>query len=170
MHVLSLQQTYVQCLWLLFLYVYRCSVCMLYGFPPAWAGSILSLTSQPLFPAVPPKRKMRLACETIIIFASTSAAPDCVRFSCSSPTASASAAACSPIASASAAAPRLHLDLLQLLLPGCVHFSCCSPISSTSAAAPRLHPLQLLLPDCFHFSCCWKVPTEEFAEFEVPVY
>ena len=61
--------------------------------------------------------------------------PDCIRFSC-----------CSPIASASAAAPRLHP--LQRMVPDCVRFSCCSPITSASAAAPRLRPLQLLLTDC----------------------
>ena len=48
--------------------------------------------------------------------------PDCVRFSC-----------CLPLASASAAAP------------DCVRFGCCSPIASASTAAPRLRPLQLLL-------------------------
>ena len=59
--------------------------------------------------------------------------PDCVRFNC-----------CSPIASASTAAPRLRplqlllarLRPLQLLLPDCVRFNCCSPAST---AAPRLH-------------------------------
>ena len=54
--------------------------------------------------------------------------PDCVRFSCSSPIAS---AACSLIASASAAAPDY------------VHFRACSPIVSASAAAPGLRPFQL---------------------------
>ena len=42
--------------------------------------------------------------------------PDCVRFGC-----------CSPIASASTAAPRLRL--LQLLLPDCARFNCCFPIA-----------------------------------------
>ena len=86
--------------------------------------------------------------------------PDCARFSCCSPLASASAASpdrvrfgCySPIASASTAAPRLRP--LQLLLPDyvrfnccspdCVRFNCCSPIASASTAA---RPLRLLLPD-----------------------
>ena len=45
------------------------------------------------------------------------------------------------------------IDLLQLLLPVCVHFSRCSPIASASHAR-RLRPLQLLLPDCVRFSCC----------------
>ena len=78
--------------------------------------------------------------------------PDCVRFSCCSLIASASAAAprfsfCSSIASTSASAPRLRP--LQLLLPDCstagapycVRFSFCSPIASLSAAAPRLCPI-----------------------------
>ena len=92
--------------------------------------------------------------------------PDCVRFSC-----------CSPIASASAAAPRLRPH--QLLLAVCVRFSCCSliadgpfqllldcvcfncccPIASASAASPRLRPLQLLLPDCIH-RLFWKIPAD----------
>ena len=63
--------------------------------------------------------------------------PNHVRFSC-----------CSPTVSASAAALRLHQ--LQLL-PDCFHFSCCSP--TASASAPRLHPLAL--PDYQPF---WKVP------------
>jgi len=71
--------------------------------------------------------------------------PDCIHFSC-----------CSPTAPASAAVPQLHL--LQLLLPNCVRFSCCSSIVfasaccslivSASTAAPRLHPLQLKLTGC----------------------
>ena len=71
--------------------------------------------------------------------------PACIRFSCRSPLAFASAAAldcqlhCFPIASASATAPRLCP--LQL----------CSPMASASSAAPRL---QLLLPDCVRFGCC----------------
>ena len=72
--------------------------------------------------------------------------PDCIRFSCCSSIASASAAACCLLlASASAAAPRLRP--LQLLLATCVRFSCYSPIASASTA-PHLRPLQLLLPDC----------------------
>ena len=107
--------------------------------------------------------------------------PDCVRFSCCSPLASASAAY-SPLASASAAALGpdcgIHFNccspLPPLLLPDCV---CCSPLASASAAAPdrvhfgcymyspiasastaaaRLRPLQLLLPDCV----CW-IPAHE---------
>ena len=66
--------------------------------------------------------------------------PDCIRFSC-----------CSLLASASAVA--LRLRPLQLLLPDCVRFNC-SPIASTSAVAPRLRPLQLLLPDRVRFNCC----------------
>ena len=50
--------------------------------------------------------------------------PDCIRFSC-----------CSPLASASAAAPRLRP--LQLLLPDSVRFNCSSPIASPSTAAPH---------------------------------
>ena len=49
--------------------------------------------------------------------------PDCVRFGC-----------CSPNASAST------------LLPDGVCFVCCSPIASASTAACRLRPLRLLLP------------------------
>ena len=72
-----------------------------------------------------------------------------------------------------AATPRLRplqllladcIDLLQLLLPIFVRFSCCSPIASicfnccspflsASAAARHLCLLQLLLPDCVHFNC-----------------
>ena len=100
--------------------------------------------------------------------------PDCVRFSCCSPLASApqlllaacvcaSAAApgpdcgirfncCSPFASASsclspiapASSAARRLHPLQLLLP----------IASTLAATPRLRPLQLLLPDYVSFDCC----------------
>ena len=72
--------------------------------------------------------------------------PDCVRFSCYSPLASASTAAPGPDCGihfnycslfASAAAPRS-----RLLLTACTRFSCCS----------RSRPLRLLLPDCFN--CC----------------
>ena len=58
-----------------------------------------------------------------------------------------------------AAAPRLRplqllladcIDLLRLLLPVYVRFSCCSP---ASAATPRLCPFQLL-HDCVCFGCC----------------
>ena len=71
-----------------------------------------------------------------------------------------------------AAAPQLRplqlllpadcIDLLQLLLPICIRFSCCSLLASASAAAcsiasistaPRLHLFQLL-PDCVRFGCC----------------
>ena len=47
--------------------------------------------------------------------------PNCIRFSC-----------CSPTVSASAAAPRLHP--LQLLLPNCIRFSCCSAINALHAS------------------------------------
>ena len=64
--------------------------------------------------------------------------PACIRFSCCSPLASASAAAldcvrfnCFRIASASAAASPIQFF---------------SPIASASTAAPRLRPLRLLLP------------------------
>ena len=105
---------------------------------------------QSYFPLVPCviRRRTSLCAELLL--------PDCARFSCCSPLASASAAApgpdcgirfqcspfasasscCSPIVPASAAAHRLRP--LQLLLP----------IASSSAATPRLRPLQLLLPDC----------------------
>ena len=90
----------------------------------------------------------------------------CVRFSCCSPIASASAAACSLIASASAVAPQL-----RLLLVAWVRFSCCSPIASASTAAPGLRPLQLLLPDCIRFDCCFPTHAQcsrtFFTEFEV---
>ena len=77
--------------------------------------------------------------------------PDCVRFNCCSPLASALAAAPSPIVSAACqCAACVH----WLLLPDCVRFNCCSLIASASTAAPRLHPLQLLLPDCIRFNCC----------------
>ena len=94
--------------------------------------------------------------------------PDCVRFSCSSPIASASTAA--PDCVRFSCCPRLCP--LQLLLPNCVRFNCCSLIASASTAAPRLRALQLLLPDCVRFSCpveFWKVPTpaRAFTEFEV---
>ena len=78
--------------------------------------------------------------------------PACIRFSC-----------CSPLASASAAARRLRplqlllsiasvstasrLRPLRLLLPDCVRFN----------SAPRWRPLRLLLPDCVRFNCCSSI-------------
>ena len=61
--------------------------------------------------------------------------PDCVRFSC-----------CSPLASASAAAPRLRPLEPSAAAPGPRLLNCCSPII--------LRPLRLLLPDCVRFNCC----------------
>ena len=63
--------------------------------------------------------------------------PDCVRFSC-----------CSPLASASTALPRFQQ------LPDCIRFGFFSPIASASTVAPWLRPLQLQLPDCIRFDCC----------------
>ena len=84
-------------------------------------------------------RPLQLLLAACVRFESAAApGPDCIRFNCCSPFASASsccspillplqlaAAACSPLASASAAAPDR------------VRFGCCSPIASS--AAPRLH-------------------------------
>ena len=110
--------------------------------------------------------------------------PDCVRFSCCSPLASASSLrisrcsraqlhhfnCCSPFVSASSCAPRLgppqlllharRLRPLQLLLR----------IASASATAPRLGPLRLLLPDCMHplaAPASWIPARTFFGEFEV---
>ena len=111
------------------------------------------------------------------------AAPDCVRFSC-----------CSPIASASAAAPHAIASIrfnccCSAELPACIRFSCCSPLASASAAccfqlptasrlcllrlllpdgvrfnsAPRCRPLRLLLPDCDRFSCCSLIASSSAA-------
>ena len=58
--------------------------------------------------------------------------PDCVRFGC-----------WSPIASASTAGPRLRL--LQLQLPDCICFDCCSPIASASSltCSERFQPVPI---------------------------
>ena len=61
--------------------------------------------------------------------------PDCARFICCSPLASASIQLLLPIAST------------WLLLPDCVHFNCCSPITSASTAAPRLRLLDSTDPN-----------------------
>ena len=84
--------------------------------------------------------------------------PDCVRFSCCSPLASASNQLLLPgpirglhplqlllrLRPLPAAAPRLRPPqlLLRCMLAACVLFSCCS----------RSRPLRLLLPDCV--DCC----------------
>ena len=87
--------------------------------------------------------------------------PACIRFSCCSPLAFASAAAldcqlhCFPIASALATAPQLHP--LQL----------CSPMASASSAAPRL---QLLLPDCVRFGCCSPPAVQEDSSQPCPLF
>ena len=100
--------------------------------------------------------------------------PDCVRFSCCSPLASAlqlllaacvRASAAAPgadcAASASTAAPPLpplpaaapRLRPLHLLLAAGIRFSCCS----------RSRPLRLLLPDCVRFNCCSPITSASTA-------
>ena len=77
--------------------------------------------------------------------------PVCIRFSCCSPLAAASAAAldcvrfnCSPIASASAAAPPTSLTAAPRLRPLQL------PPLPPPPPPPRLRLIQLQLPDCVH--------------------
>ena len=89
--------------------------------------------------------------------------PDCVRFSCCSPLASAlqlllpgpiaasASTAALPLPPLPATAPRLRP--LHLLLAACIRFSCCS----------RLRSLRLLLPDCVRFNCCSPITSASTA-------
>ena len=103
---------------------------------PAPDSSLCRAAAPRLRPLAPRLHPLQLLLAACVRFESAAApGPDCIRFNCCSPFASASSC-CSPIAPASAAA--------ACMLTACVCFSCCF----------RSRPLRLLLPDCVRFGCC----------------
>ena len=113
--------------------------------------------------AAPRLRPLQLLLAACVRFESAAApGPDCIRFNCCSPFASASSC-CSPIAPASAAAAAcLPLASASAAAPDRVRFGCCSPIASASTAAPRLHA-SACSPSWIPAQCS----RTSFAEFEV---